>query len=625
MRKSTGFLLLYLLAFEERGSTQQTEPERPGAVFSVTSTLVQIDAVVTDGKGRHINDLTAPDFEVLIDGKAQKITHFSYVQTVTPATTGQTVEPLRSKRKGQTLPAAPSAPLKREDVRRTTVLMVDDLGLSFESMAYVRRAVRKFIEEQIQKGDLVAICRTSGGSGAAQQFTNDRRVLLAIADGIRWNPSGRIGIGLFEPIGAYGRFGGPGNPGGDFSATDPTYQADRNAMLAVGTLGAVNYVVSALRELPGRKSIVLFSDGFAMTSNGLLPSMPTGGGSPNMVDYSRVVEAMRRLIDRANRSGTVVYTIHAAGLQTLQPTAQDNPTLGGDPSIGAQERQSILDKLTMVGEIGGRDVQFQIEQQGLAYLADQTGGLAYENGNDMNWGLERVLEDQAGYYVLGFRPPEGLFREKFGGTPYHRIHIRTKRRGLHVRTRTGFFGETDQQVLPALNGADQMRMAMLSPFRSNDLRLRLTSLFSEVPKGDETVVRNLVHIDAGDLRFELNSDGTISARVEMLAAATGADGKILKALVELYEFRVPSDHVQRVLSEGVVYAINVNLQKPGAYQIRVAVRDQATGKIGSANQFLEIPDIHKRRLALTSLVLQDGDRPAGAGGQTESRSRGGDR
>src|SRR5205807_2314744 len=97
-------------------------------------------------------------------------------------------------------------------------------------------------------------------------------------------------------------------------------------------------------------------------------------------------------------------------------------------------------------------------------------------------------------------------------------------------------------------------------------------------------------------------------------AATGADGKILKALVESYEFRVPSDRVRRVLSEGVLYAINVTLQKPGAYQTRVAVRDQATGKVGSANQFLEIPDLHKRRFALTSLVLQDGDRPAGSSG-----------
>jgi hypothetical protein len=170
---------------------------------------VQIDAVVTDSKGRYVTDLTTDDFEVLEDGRPQTITYFSYVriasETPRPAPPpGPEILPL---------PLPPAAPLRPEDVRRTIVLMVDDLGLSFESMARVRSALRTFVDEQMQPGDLVAVCRT-----------------------------------------------GSAGHDGPVSAEAP-FQIQRSANFTVGTLGAVSYIVDALRELPGRKSIVQFRRG----------------------------------------------------------------------------------------------------------------------------------------------------------------------------------------------------------------------------------------------------------------------------------------------------------------------------------------------------------------------------
>ena len=154
--------------------------------------------MVTDGKGHNIADLTPADFEVLIDGKAQPLTHFSYVR-VAPET--QAAEPRPAKKTGPALPPPSSPQLRPEDVRRTLVLMVDDLGLSFESMAFVRRSLVKFVENQMQPGDLVAVLRTGAGSGALQQFTTDKRVLISIIDGLRWNPNGRAGINVIEQAG----------------------------------------------------------------------------------------------------------------------------------------------------------------------------------------------------------------------------------------------------------------------------------------------------------------------------------------------------------------------------------------------------------------------------------------
>ena len=242
----------------------QPHPESAPPIFSVTSTLVQVDAVVTDGKGRNIADLTPDDFLVLIDGKPQQLTHFSYVRlaAVNPAT-----RPAGCVKIGHALPPPPSAPLRPEDVRRTIVLMVDDLGLSFESMAFVRSSLRKFVETQMQPGDLVAVIRTGSGSGALQQFTADRRVLLSVIDGLRWNPNGRAGIEVFESLGKVsdlaGSLGGM-PPSGNTRSVDPQYDTRAKTISTVGTLGAINRIVDALREMPGRKSIVLFSDGFQL-------------------------------------------------------------------------------------------------------------------------------------------------------------------------------------------------------------------------------------------------------------------------------------------------------------------------------------------------------------------------
>lgn len=613
MKRTASILLGCVFALGQQVPTQPPEPERPGLVFSVTSTLVQLDAVVTDSKGRHVTDLAPADFEVFEDGKVQPITHFSYVQVAAPpqVTSDAKSKSRPSPRQDSKLSPPPAARLRPEEVRRTVVLMIDDLGLSFESMAYVRIALRKFIETQMEPGDLVAICRTAYGSSSLHQFTNDKRILLSIADGLRWNPSSRFGTGLFAPIGAY-RSGGPGNPSGDLRSRDVALEAERSAMFTIGTLGAIEAVVGSLGELPGRKSIVLFSDGMSLAAGDDLPQMHTAAASGAVTGTAgELFQALRKLIDRANRSGTVIYTVHAAGLQTLQPDAQDNPHLGGLPNVSAEERQNAFLTMTGVGIRGGRDVLFNALQQGLGYLADETGGLAYENGNDMNWGLKRVLDDQRGYYLLGYKPLENTFQEKHGQARYHHITVRVKRPGLHVRTRTGFFGETDDDVRPRFkDAAEQMHAAMLSPFHSSGIRLRLTALYAQSPK-QETMVRNLMHIDSRDVRFLSNSDGSVSAHLDLVAVASTGGDTPLATMGRSYELHIPPEQADEVLRDGALYALDIPVKKAGAYQIRVAVRDAITGRIGSASQFLEIPDLKKRPFALTSIVLDTADRLRG--------------
>src|SRR6266850_469194 len=195
---------------QEPKATPKARPTSPPAqqsavpgdddVVRITANLVQVDAVVTDKKGTHITDLTDQDFEVLEDGRPQKISNLSYV-AIAPVSTDSAAETAsRTKNKADERPSTPPVQLRPEQVRRTIALVVDDLGLSFESTVHVRQALKKFVDEQLQPGDLAAIIRTSAGTGALQQFTADKRQLYAVIERVRWYPFGRGKISTFDPI-----------------------------------------------------------------------------------------------------------------------------------------------------------------------------------------------------------------------------------------------------------------------------------------------------------------------------------------------------------------------------------------------------------------------------------------
>ncbi len=592
----TAFVIVLAAQLFQMEGRQPDPPD--SAVFRVGTTLVQVDAVVTDSKGHQVTGLSAADFELYADGKLQTITHFSYVTVAPPGTLRG---PTRATAKDPATAPPPIENMRPDDVRRTIVLMVDDLNLSFESLAFVRASLLKFVDQQMQPGDLIAVCRTGAGSSALQQFTSDRRVARSVISSLKWNPNGSGGATFLEPVTQDSDTRSPielarsSTLGEDVpvfngvSVPSPrsSQQLDslRRNTLSAGALGAIDYMVQALRSMPGRKSVVLLSDGFTLDSRD-----------------DRVVASLRHLVDRANRSGTVIYTIHAAGLLSLQPDASDNPRLANvEAHQGHIDPQAVLSNLA-----SRRSEQLYLSQAGLDYLAGVTGGIAYRNGNDLNWDLARMLEDQRGYYLLGYSPPSGTFDEKKGERPYHYLRVVLKTKGLTVRSRSGFFGATDEEIKPPSDNAlEQMRNAMLSPFTSAGIGLRLTPIYAEVA-GHGAVVRNLLDIDTHGLTFTPLPDGSSVAKIKLLVAAFGADNTPISAFDDDYKITVAAGKMEEALRIGALLVREIPLPKPGGVQIRAAVRDSASLKTGSAHEFLQVPDVRKKQLALTSVVLAEG-------------------
>lgn len=585
-------------------SPQQEKQDKSAEdeVVRITTNLVQVDVTVTDKKGQPVTDLRPEEVEILEDDRQQKITNFSYV-SLENAGSGQAVAAPTATDKAA--PSVPPVRLRPEQIRRTLALVVDDLSLSFESAHFTRQSLKKFVDEQMQPGDLVAIIRTGGGIGALQQFTSDKRQLYAAIERVRFNLQGRGNIGAFAPIEsdslAEARAQMPNLP----NAGDDEREANRRDaaselnefredIFSVGTLGAINYIVRGMKELPGRKSILLLSEGFSLTRRG--------------EENTRVLEALRRLTDLANRASVVIYTMDARGLQTLGLTAEDS-TAGQTPE---QIESRLADR---------RDTLFET-QSGLAYLAQQTGGLAIRNTNDLSGGIKRVLEDQKGYYLIGYRPEEATFDPATGRRRFHKLKIRIKRPGLNHRTRTGFFGISEEEAVPARRTRDeQLAGAITSPFNANGVGLRLTSLFGSDPKVGP-FVRSIMHINLRDLTFVDEPDGWHKTVFDVLALTFGDNGQVIDQTSRIQTIRLRGDTYERALRNGLVYNLSVPIKKAGAYQLRAALRDTASERVGSASQFIEVPDLKKNRLTISGLVLQGLD-PAAAQKSAQAQAQNG--
>src|SRR5262249_52648132 len=161
----------------------------------------------------------------------------------------------------------PTRQIAPEEVRRTIAFVVDDMGLSPSSMARARETLRKFVGEQMQDGDLVAIIRTGSGLGMLEQFTSDKRILYTAIEKLTWNPLSRDMMPTFaDASGADEIDSAQAEQQAEQQAAADSFAEFQETNFTTGTLGATSFVVRSLRNFPGRKSVILLSDGFRINS-----------------------------------------------------------------------------------------------------------------------------------------------------------------------------------------------------------------------------------------------------------------------------------------------------------------------------------------------------------------------
>lgn len=578
------FSLLLSLSFLT--TAQNPTPTPIEDIVKISTALIQIDVTVTDKAGNIINNLKPEDFEIYENGKKQEITNFSFIQS---ASNNQSID-VTQKSEVKSNSAIPVPPVKfnSKQIKRTYAIVVDDLGISFSSVFWIRQELKKFVNEKMQEGDLVAILRTGTGRGALQSFTSDKRLLLAAIDKISWNANGRVGINSFEPIRRSLREERNGMKksssaqvqGIDEEMKNQKELADsRRQSFTVGTIGTLTQITKGMSDLPGRKSILLLSEGFPIFSD----------GTNNLRESNNILDFLQVLADLANRASVVIHTIDPRGSQSPgDATAQDD--------IGVFDSQADKKR-------SQRNQLFKDTQQSLQYLAYSTGGTSYANQNEISFGLKKAINEQDSFYLLAYQPNDETFDEK--KNRYNNLEIKVNRPDLRVRYRSGFFAVADEKI-NQLNQTPQQKLlnALISPFGKNEINLSLYSLFYNDSQ-NRNFIRSLVHIDPQDLNFSTDNNGLHKATFEIAYSLYDSNGTSTKNKINQVTLQFDKERFQKVQKDGIIYNLAIPIPKSGAYQFRIALQDTASEKVGAASQFVEVPNLDKKNLTLSNLIVKN--------------------
>lgn len=567
------FITIFLLLFSISAFAQKPTPtpdEKSDDVVRISSQLVLVDALVLDKDGKQVTDLTAEDFEVFQDGKPQPITSFGYVNSAGNWAAGQSQT--QNKKDKKALPLPPIS--VRSGKGRIITFVIDDGNClaSAIGLSNARDGVKKFINEQMLPDDRVAIYRTRGGASLLQMYTSNKEVLKRIVDKVNWFPSACGSA--FDPaqLGALNR----SNPSTDSRSSSPN-ERDKEFKEGVanderrnrykGTIGVLNFLVERLKNLPQRKLVFFISEGIPLTLEG------------------DVLDLMREVTDNASRSSVTFYTLSEKGLTV--------------PGMIEAQDNVFPDEIDALRE--DRDKEERELNDGLAYLAYATGGKFIRNRNFLDKPIKEILDAEMGYYLLGYQPDDATFK----GKEFHKIEVRLKRTDLKIASRKGFYGRADTESRPKYKSENSpMYQAISSPFQENGLDIRLTTMV-ETGAAEGGVVRALFHIKGQDLTLTDEPGGLKKALLDVVVIVLDEKGKLIEEFNRTYPIRIPQQGVPVVLQNGLDYSTDVTIKKPGFYSLRLAVRDANSKRLGSAGDFVEIPDLKKDKFFMSGLLTTD--------------------
>src|SRR5262245_13041468 len=378
-------------------AAQPQQPQQP--TFKLRVDYVEVDVVVTDRQGNLVRDLKKEDFQVLEDGKPQAINTFTLVDIPIE----RFDRPLFA--------AAPIEPDVKTNERpfdgRVYVMVIDDLHTRFGRSVRVKAAAKQFIERRLGANDLMAVVHTAGPSDANQEFTSNKRLLIAAVD----KTSGRkLDSATANKTREYYNTQGIRQQGDPLN--DPE-DAERG-FNARNTLDTLRNVAEWFGSVHGRRKAILFvSEGIDYDIYDMIAS----NGS-NHQSASTVLDATRDAIAAATRSNVAIYGIDPRGLTDLGDESIELGSFPDDTSLG-------------IGQ-GSLQNELRLSQDSLRTLSDETGGFAVVNRNDYTTAYQRIVEDNSTYYVLAYYPPDPRPGR------LHKIDVRVTRPGLTVRARKGY-------------------------------------------------------------------------------------------------------------------------------------------------------------------------------------------
>lgn len=520
--------------------------------FRSETILVQVPTVVTDKSGAHIHNLAKEKFHVFENGKEQKIASMEEIVSI---------------------PAPPSAPALRPGVftnavesgktRNATLIALDTVNTPFLDQAYGRQQLVKFLSQNVDPNQPIAMVMiTSKGLKVVQSLSSDPGTLVKILKKLSGEISDNDMIdvdtravaavsggtstlsdlngGLFQPLGA----GVTNSVLGDFvSNGDVLYAQFRQDNAIETTMQAFLGIAWTLSGLEGRKTMLWATGGFPfyMDSPGALP-----GGHLSAL-YERAMQAL-------NDAQVVIYPVDIRGLVNISPVA-DGKTRRAPGTTQFTQRawlqQSTLDTL----------VQF----------AQMTGGRAFYNTNDVAGSFKKAIDDASSYYMLTY-----YLDTKNQKSDWRKLQVKVDEKDAEVRSRTGFL-VTNTTMNPMLTSQADLKYAVTAPFDATGIPFELR-LRGQTAEGDKKRVSFGLQIPTDRVTIEAEHNGF---DLDFVAVAN-KDGAVIASVSQPAKGALSAENLAKVKASGVLYSNSLVLA-PGSYQLKVIVRDNLSGKMGSVS------------------------------------------
>ncbi len=619
MRYSSALALLGAVVVLQSPVVLGQAQQPPSVTFQVEVNYVDVDAVVTDEQGQFVTGLTRNDFAVFEDGKPQKIDTFSLVDLPVEKAQEIVVE-------GRAIPADTRTNRKPFD-GRVYVIVLDDLDVSALRSTPVRDAARKFVREHMAANDLGAVVYTSGRSDAAQEFTTDRELLIRAIDKFQGRRMRSLSLdrldAYYQRI-AYGynlRNDADPNtgsinsqdPAGYGRTSDPTeLERGTRALTVLDTLKNTAEFLGSVRGR--RKAVLFFSEGLDF------PIRDVFGAH----DATVVIRASQDAISTAARANVNFYTIDPRGLAGMTTDFMESAGLAsgaGTPGPVLLVPGTNTPVSGVTGASGGvfsvQDEllqEFRLSQDTLRELAEQTGGIAAVNTNNVDPAFQRIADANSRYYVLGYYPPTHPRDGRF-----HKIEVRVTRPGLRVEARRGYAsprGRTPEERKRD-EAARQARDARRPDGKRTSTPL-IGALTSPIPLSgltfavhaapfkhtqSEASVALAIEIDGVRLPYAApDAKGMVANKIELSFFGLNERGKAVSAAWSELDLNLRPETRDRVTAHGVRANPRISLP-PGRYQIRIGARETVGGQAGSVFYDLDVPDFRKEKLMLGGLLM----------------------
>ena len=521
--------------------------------IQVTSELVLVNVVAHDKKGNLVRDLKKGDFTLFEDGKKQEISTFDF-ENVDELTTAGAAEATVSGVTGGTVlrSGKQTAPSLDARDRRMILLFFDFSAMEPEQIDRSVEAAKNFVSTKMQPADLMALVSLATNMHVDLDFTDDKPKLLAALTAYN------SGQGQGFENGDTGSAEGASETSGAFSADDTdfnTFSADRKLL-------ALQSLMQVLGKLPQKKSLIYFSNGISQT------------GADNQ-------SALRAATAAAVKANVSIYSMDIRGLQAFPP--------GGEAQSASLHGQSAYSGAAVLNDLNGNAAS----QETLATLSSDTGGKAFFDSNDFGAVFSQVQKDSSAYYVLGFTSNNPLKDGKF-----RRLKVQVIRPDLKLDFRSGYYAGRDFGHLNRADREQQLEDELAAQLPRVDVPLYAGTAFFRQDESHYYLAVSLV-VPGSQIPFVTEKEKD-NATIDIIGEVREGGKFPVGQLRDTMKLAV--DSTREVRRKNVQYNTGFVLA-PGSYHLKFVIRENQTGRMGSFETDMQIPDLRKTPLKMSSVVL----------------------